>query len=99
MHPSAATARELAAGDWVSVETPTGAMRARVRLNADLDPRVVVGEHGWWQACGELDLDGYDPFSRDGSNFNATVDPAVRDPVSGTPTHRANLCEVRASRQ
>src|SRR5215813_1127487 len=98
MHPQAATARGLAAGDWVSVETPTGAMRARVRLNAELDPRVVVGEHGWWQACGELGLDGYDPFSRSGSNFNATVDPTVRDPISGTPTHRANLCEVRASR-
>ena len=98
IHPQAASARGLAAGDWVSVETPTGAMRARIRLNAELDPRVVVGEHGWWQACDELGSSGYDPFSRDGSNFNATVDPTVRDPISGTPTHRANLCEVRASR-
>jgi hypothetical protein len=23
------------------------------------------------------------------------VDPAVRDPVSGTQSHRSNLCEVR----
>ena len=73
-------------------------MRARVRLSAHLDPRVVVGEHGWWQPCSESNAGGYDPFSRDGSNYNATVDPAVRDPVSGTPTHRANLCEVRACR-
>jgi hypothetical protein len=29
------------------------------------------------------------------ANFNVTVDPTVRDPIIGTPTHRANLCEVR----
>jgi anaerobic selenocysteine-containing dehydrogenase len=95
IHSSAATARGLVAGDWVSVETPAGAMRARVHLNDQLDPRVVVGEHGWWQSCEELGIPGYDPFSPDGANFNATVDPSVRDPISGTPTHRANLCEIR----
>ena len=68
---------------------------ARARINDDLDPRVVVGEHGWWQACDELGAPGYDPFSPDGSNFNLTVDPAARDPISGTTSHRANLCEVR----
>ena len=68
---------------------------AQAHLNGDLDPRVVVGEHGWWQGCDELSAPGYDPFSPDGSNFNLTVDPAVRDPISGTTSHRANLCEVR----
>ena len=70
-------------------------MRARARFNDALDPRVVVGQHGWWQACPELSAAGYDPFSLQGANFNATVDPRVRDPISGTPSHRANLCEVR----
>jgi anaerobic selenocysteine-containing dehydrogenase len=95
LHPHAAVARGIAAGDWVVVETPAGAMRARAHLNGDLDPRVVVGEHGWWQRCDELGAPGYDPFSADGSNFNLTVDPAARDPISGTTSHRANLCEVR----
>ena len=44
-----------------------GAMRARALLNADTDPRVVVGEHGWWQASPEADAPGYDPFSPQGS--------------------------------
>jgi molydopterin dinucleotide binding protein len=79
----------------VEMETPAGAMRARARLNDTLDPRVVVGEHGWWQDCEELGVSGYDPFSRRGANFNGTVDATIRDPVSGTPSHRANLCEVR----
>jgi anaerobic selenocysteine-containing dehydrogenase len=95
MHPDAAAARGIAMGSWVEVETPIGAMRARARLNDSLDPRVVVGEHGWWQACEELSVSGYDPFSRQGANFNSTVDATIRDPIGGTPSHRANLCEVR----
>jgi anaerobic selenocysteine-containing dehydrogenase len=95
LHPETAAARGIAAGQWVEVQTPAGAMRARARLNDTLDPRVVVGEHGWWQDCAELRATGYDPFSPQGANFNATVDARVRDPISGTPSHRANLCEVR----
>ena len=95
LHPDTAAARGISAGSWVSVETPAGGMRARARLNDRLDPRVIVGEHGWWQHCDELSVAGYDPFSPDGANFNLTVDATIRDPVSGTPSHRANLCEIR----
>jgi len=95
LHPDAAAARGINAGDWVAVQTSVGAMRARAQLNATLDPRVVVGEHGWWQTCDANGAPGYDPFSDQGSNFNLTVDPTVRDPVSGTVSHRANPCEVR----
>jgi anaerobic selenocysteine-containing dehydrogenase len=95
LHPDCAAARDISAGSWVTVETQAGAMRARARLNDKLDPRVIVGEHGWWQACKELDAPGYDPFSAAGSNINLTVDATVRDPISGTPEHHATLCEVR----
>src|SRR5215510_7958051 len=82
LHPATAAAREITAGSWVALETPAGAMRARARLNDKLDPRVVVGEHGWWQGCDALGAASYDPFSASGANFNATVDATVRDPVS-----------------
>ena len=95
LHPTTAAARHITAGSWVALETPVGATRARARFNAKLDPRVVVGEHGWWQGCEALGASSYDPFSPDGANFNATVDASRRDPVSGTPAHRANCCEVR----
>jgi anaerobic selenocysteine-containing dehydrogenase len=95
LHPKTAAARKIAAGSWVVLETSIGTMRARARLNDKLDPRVVVGEHGWWQACAALGAAGYDPFSPDGANFNGTVDASLRDPVSGTPAHRANRCEIR----
>ena len=81
MHPETAAARDIVAGSWVMLKTPIGTMRARARLINKLDPRVVVGEHGWWQACDELGEPGHDPFSVDGSNFNATVDATRRDPI------------------
>jgi anaerobic selenocysteine-containing dehydrogenase len=95
IHPDSAATRGITAGSWVAVETPAGGMRARARFNDKLDPRVVIGEHGWWQACKELNAPGYDPFGTAGANYNLTVDAMMRDPVSGTPEHRASLCEVR----
>jgi hypothetical protein len=70
-------------------------MRARAKLNADIDPRVVVGEHGWWQGCADLGAATYDPFEPEGSNYNLLIDGEIRDPVSGTGSYRAYLCEIR----
>lgn len=95
VHPETAAARGLSEGAWAQLETPNGAMRARLRLNGTLDTRVVVGEHGWWDACEATGAPGYDPFTPSGSNFNATVNPTARDPIGGTPALRANLCEIR----
>ena len=94
LHPETAARRGIAAGDWVCVETQTGAMRARALLNGNIDSRVVVGEHGWWQAAPEANATGYNPFSPQGSNYNLTVDPSARDPISGTTAHRSGCCEV-----
>ncbi len=95
LHPEAARARGIANGDWVSIETPEARVRARARLNVDIDPRVVVGEHGWWQDCAELGAPGYDPFGPMGASFNLLIGTAERDPVSGTPSLRSYLCEIR----
>jgi len=95
LHPVAAEARGIANGDWVSIETPEGMVRARARLNDSLDPRVVVGEHGWWQACPEIGAPGYDPFGPMSANFNLLIGSAALDPVSGTASHRSYLCEIR----
>jgi anaerobic selenocysteine-containing dehydrogenase len=95
LHPAAAAARGIAAGDWVAIETPEGRVRARARLNDTLDPRVVVGEHGWWQACPELGAHGYDAFGPLGANFNLLIGSEALDPVSGTASHRSYLCEIR----
>jgi len=96
LHPDAAAARGIAEGDWVTIETPAGAARARARLKPTMDPRVVAAQHGWWQGCTELGLPGFDPFSATGANYNRLIDDYATDPVSGSVAHRSFLCDVRA---
>jgi anaerobic selenocysteine-containing dehydrogenase len=94
LHPSTAAARSIEAGDWVRIETPHGRVRARARMNESLEPDVVCGQHGWWQACPEIGAPGYDAFSEDGANFNLLISSDAIDPVSGSVPHRAYICEV-----
>jgi anaerobic selenocysteine-containing dehydrogenase len=95
LNPETARVRDIAAGDWVVIETPQGSVRARARFNDSLDSRVVCGQHGWWQACKELGAPGYNPFGPDGANLNLVISGDARDPISGTVPHRAYLCEIR----
>ncbi|MGZ6641794.1 MAG: molybdopterin-containing oxidoreductase family protein [Solirubrobacteraceae bacterium] len=94
IHPDTAADRAIAAGDWVRIVTPNGAVRARARLNSSLDPGVVCGQHGWWQGCAELGLAGYPPYGPDSANLNLILRQTPADPVSGSSPLRASLCEV-----
>ena len=95
IHPAAAEERGIRPGEWVSVETPEGRVRARARFNDSLQPGVVCGQHGWWQACSEIGAPGYDAFGSEGANFNILIGDGAVDPISGSVPHRAYLCEVR----
>jgi anaerobic selenocysteine-containing dehydrogenase len=94
LHPDTAAARGIAAGDSVRIATPHGDVRARAKLNTNLDPQVVFGQHGWWQACEELGLPGYPPFGPDSANLNLVLRQEPSDPVSGTSPLRASMCDV-----
>ncbi|HEX6354450.1 molybdopterin-containing oxidoreductase family protein [Actinophytocola sp.] len=94
LHPETARARGIAQGDWVQVETPHGNVRARAALTTGLDPGVVSGQHGWWQACAELGLPGYPPFGPDTANLNAVLRQGPSDPISGSSPLRAGVCQV-----
>jgi anaerobic selenocysteine-containing dehydrogenase len=95
IHPATAAARAIADEDWVTIETPHGRLRARARLRANLDPRVVAGQHGWWQACDALGLPGFEAVGPGSANYNAAIGSDDVDPVSGAPSHRSYLCEIR----
>jgi anaerobic selenocysteine-containing dehydrogenase len=95
LHPATGLARGISNGDWVSIETTEGSVRAKAHFNAQIDERVVIGEHGWWQSCEALGKPGYDPFGPSGANFNLLIGSEALDPVSGTAPHRAFLCEVK----
>ncbi len=94
IHPEAAAVREIDDGDWAIIETPDGKIRARARFNEKLDPRVVCGQHGWWQGCAALDAPAYDPLSTAGANYNMLIGNGAFDPISGSVPHRAYLCQV-----
>ncbi|WP_282610427.1 molybdopterin-dependent oxidoreductase [Pelagibius sp. Alg239-R121] len=95
LHPAAAAARAIEAGDWVLIETPNGRVRARARFDEALDPDVVCGQHGWWQACPEIDAPGFAPFGPDSANFNLVIGHDHIDPVSGSVPLRAYVCEIK----
>jgi len=94
LHPAAAADRGIAAGDWLRVETPLGSVRARAHLNESLRPDVVVGQHGWWQACPEVGAPGYDPYGAEGANLNLIIGDDAADPISGSVPHRAYVAQV-----
>jgi len=95
LHPAAAATREIVPGDWVMIETPKGRVRARARINESLDPQVVCGQHGWWQACPEIGAPGFEPFGPDSANFNLLIGHDAVDPVSGSVPLRAYICEIK----
>ena len=94
LHPQAAEQRGISAGDWVAIETTLGSVRARAKLNAHLDVGVVVGQHGWWQACEELGLPGYPPVGEGSANLNLVLPQTPEDPIGGSAPLRAAMCEL-----
>lgn len=94
LNPDTAGLRGIADGDWVRLETPHGSIRARAKLSAGLDPQVVCGQHGWWQACAELDMPGYPPFGPDSANLNLVLRQQPSDPISASSPLRASVCDV-----
>jgi anaerobic selenocysteine-containing dehydrogenase len=95
LDPAAAAARGIAPEDWVVVETPAGAMRARARINGSLAAGVVCAQFGWWQACEPRGLAGHEITGPRSANYNAAIGTEAADPVSGTVPLRSYLCEVR----
>ena len=95
LHPDTAGEHGVEHKQWMIVESPKGAVKVRANLTRRIIPGVVCVQHGWWQACRDLELPGHDPFSGLGANPNGLVDAEHRDPISGSLPHRSFLCRVR----
>ena len=95
VHPETAAARGVVDGDWVDLVTPHGQARMRARCVDAIDPRVVLARVGWWQACEELSLEGYDAEADEGANLNRVIGNEDYDPIGGCVPHRSYLCEIR----
>jgi anaerobic selenocysteine-containing dehydrogenase len=77
------------------VESPRGAVKVKARVTSNIVAGVVCIQHGWWQACKELELPGYDPYGDQGANPAILVGADLADPISGSLPHRSYLCRVR----
>ena len=96
IHPDAAKARGIEDGDWVVVESPHGSMKVKAAHYPGIRPDTVMGLHGWWQSCDELDLPGY-PLLDGGANINlmySTDAKKAYDPVV-TAMPKQTLVQVR----
>jgi thiosulfate reductase/polysulfide reductase chain A len=60
INPATAETHGIADGDWVKVESPHGWCILKAEYFAGISPEVVMAKRGWWQACEELGLPGYD---------------------------------------
>ena len=95
LHPDTAARYGIAHGDWLLVETPSGAARAQAHLTTAIIPGVVCCSHGWWQGCEALGLPPLDPYSAAGANVNLLVHNDRHDPISGGTPFRSTLCRLR----
>ena len=95
IHPESAVRYGIENKQWMIVETPRGAIKVKAHLTVNIVPGVVCCQHGWWQACTQLELPGYDPYTDDGANPAILIGTDFADPVSGSLPHRSYLCRVR----
>ena len=95
IHPETALALGITEGERVQLATPDGALELAARLTDEVAPGVVASHTGWWEACEELGLPGYDPFSAHGANLNLAISNAHADPISGSVPHKSYPCALR----
>jgi anaerobic selenocysteine-containing dehydrogenase len=91
LHPDTADDLGLKAGEAVCIETPAGRIKQTLRLNAELDPRVVTVAFGWWfPEKGPAQLYGWQE-----ANLNLLTDNCPpHDPAMGSANLRGIMCRV-----
>jgi anaerobic selenocysteine-containing dehydrogenase len=80
----------IAAGDWVRISTRRGQIRQKAVLSDEIDPRVIIAEHGWYFPEKEEDLHGWAE-----ANLNVLTgnDPPYAREL-GSVTLRGILCQI-----
>ena len=81
----------IAAGDWVRISTKRGRYGRRRCSRTEIDPRVIIAEHGWYFPEKEDDLHGWAE-----ANLNVLTgnDPPYAREL-GSVTLRGILCKIQ----
>ena len=99
IHPETALRFGINNKEWMTVESPRGAIKVKARVTTNIVPGVICVQHGWWQGCKELELPGYNPYETNGANPAMLIGTDLADPVSGSLPHRSYLCRVRPANE
>ena len=95
LHPTTAAAAAASPPATGSPSRPRTAASGRAPSSTPTSIReVVFGQHGWWEACAELDLPGYPPYGEGSANLNLVLSQTPSDPISGSSPLRASMCDV-----
>jgi anaerobic selenocysteine-containing dehydrogenase len=91
IHPDTAEKHHIKDGQWVYIASPRGRIKQRAKLNNNIDPRVVVAEHGWWFPEQKDPGHGWNV-----SNVNILTNNAYEtlDPAMGSTNLRVCLCNI-----
>ncbi len=90
MHPKAAESVGLKEGDWAYIETFRGRITQKVKLEEDIDPRVINVDFAWWYPEA-----GAPDYGWQESNANVlTVSHTGRDEYMGSYQLRGLLCKI-----
>ncbi|MBM4289501.1 MAG: formate dehydrogenase, partial [Deltaproteobacteria bacterium] len=74
-------ARNIQAGQWLTISSPRGRVRMQARISGVVRPGVVRLAWGWGEVNPEW-------------NVNNLTDDHRRDPVTGTPSSRSFMCRI-----
>ena len=91
IHPKTARSLGVRDGDWLTIENGRGKIRQKAVLAAEIDPRVVIADYGWWfpeRGAGSL-------YDWQASNINMlTSDEPPYSQEMGTTNLRGMMCKV-----
>lgn len=90
IHRDTASKLGIKEGEWAYIETKRGRIKQKAVLSANIDPRVVILEYGWWFPEKDSEMHGWAE-----SNLNILTDS--KPPYSrelGSATLRGILCKV-----
>jgi len=89
VHPWTAREAGVDEGDMIFIETPKGRIQQKVKLNPDIDPRVVMPAFGWWYP--EEPSTQYDWRK---SNINILIDYGPEELATGAVQLRGIPCRI-----
>jgi anaerobic selenocysteine-containing dehydrogenase len=94
INPQDAAKKNIKEGDRVIIHTQRATMQATAHLTENIAPGVVCAQYGWWQACNELGLPGYDIKGKENASYNTLIDGEAFDPISSSNGLRKALCGI-----